>query len=299
MFTSWSEVSTPALLSIASVLISPPAGGVLDPAELGEAEVAALADHLGPQVGAVDADRVVGLVADVGVRLGARLDVGADAAVPQQVDRRGEDRPASARPASATGRRRRGRGASRTCARDRDRLGGARVHAAARRDQRRVVVGPGRAGQVEQPRAARRTTSRRRGPGRGTRAGGRTRRPAGCARDSSMPLPNTSPDMSPMPTTVKSSRLGVDAQLAEVALDRLPGAAGGDAHRLVVVADRAAGGERVAEPEAVVDATPRWRCRRTWRCPCRRRPRGRGRRRRAGRPAAAARPLPRRRPGCR
>ena len=47
--------------------------------------------------------------------------------------------------------------------------------------------------------------------------------------------------------------LAVDAELAEVALHRLPRAARGDAHRLVVVADRAAGGERVAEPEAVVD----------------------------------------------
>ncbi len=46
-------------------------------------------------------------------------------------------------------------------------------------------------------------------------------------------------------------RLGVHAQLAEVPLHRLPGAAGGDAHALVVVADRAAGGERVAQPEAV------------------------------------------------
>ena len=45
--------------------------------------------------------------------------------------------------------------------------------------------------------------------------------------------------------------LGVDAQLAEVPLDALPGAAGGDAHGLVVVAHRPAGGERVAEPEPV------------------------------------------------
>src|SRR5690606_38635229 len=42
----------------------------------------------------------------------------------------------------------------------------------------------------------------------------------------------------------------VGAHLPEVVLDRLPGAAGGDAHGLVVVADRAAGGEGVAEPEA-------------------------------------------------
>ena len=46
--------------------------------------------------------------------------------------------------------------------------------------------------------------------------------------------------------------LAVDAALAEVALDRDPRAAGGDAHGLVVVAHRAAGGEGVAQPEAVV-----------------------------------------------
>ena len=50
MFTSWSEVSTPAELSMKSVLIRPPAVGVLDPAALGQAEVAALADDLRPQL---------------------------------------------------------------------------------------------------------------------------------------------------------------------------------------------------------------------------------------------------------
>ena len=65
---------------------------VLDPGLLGQAEVAALADHLGPQLGGVDPDRVVGPVADVGVGLRGRLDVGADAAVPEQVDRRAQDR---------------------------------------------------------------------------------------------------------------------------------------------------------------------------------------------------------------
>ena len=47
--------------------------------------------------------------------------------------------------------------------------------------------------------------------------------------------------------------LDVGPELAEVALDRLPGAARGDRHLLVVVAGRAARGERVAEPEAVLD----------------------------------------------
>ena len=46
--------------------------------------------------------------------------------------------------------------------------------------------------------------------------------------------------------------LDVGAELAEMALHRFPGAAGGDAHLLVVVAGRAAGGEGVVQPEAVI-----------------------------------------------
>src|SRR5690606_3130033 len=45
--------------------------------------------------------------------------------------------------------------------------------------------------------------------------------------------------------------LGVHAQFAEVPLDGLPGAAGGDAHALVVVSGGAAGREGVTEPEVV------------------------------------------------
>ena len=74
MLTSWSEVSTPAELSMKSVLIRPPAVGVLDPAELGQPEVAALADALRRAARApFDPDRVVGLVADLGVGLGVAL----------------------------------------------------------------------------------------------------------------------------------------------------------------------------------------------------------------------------------
>ena len=52
MLTSWSEQLTPATLSIASVLIRPPAERVLDPAALGEPEVAALADDPAAQLAA-------------------------------------------------------------------------------------------------------------------------------------------------------------------------------------------------------------------------------------------------------
>ena len=47
-------------------------------------------------------------------------------------------------------------------------------------------------------------------------------------------------------------RLHVDPELPEVPLDRLPGPARGDAHRLVVVAGRSPGGEGVPEPEPVL-----------------------------------------------
>ena len=115
MFTSWSEVSTPALLSIASVLMQPAAQRVLDAAQLGEAEVAALGDRLRQRRSrAVDAQRVVRLVADVGVALGVRLHVGADAAVVEQVDRRAQDARGSARRACTRRRAGRCRAAART-----------------------------------------------------------------------------------------------------------------------------------------------------------------------------------------
>ena len=55
-----------------------------------------------------------------------------------------------------------------------------------------------------------------------------------------------------MPDDGEVRRLDVGPELAEVALDRLPRAAGGDPHLLVVVARRAARRERVAQPEAVL-----------------------------------------------
>ena len=50
-------------------------------------------------------------------------------------------------------------------------------------------------------------------------------------------------------------RIGVDVEvtLGEVASYRYPGAASGDAHRLVVVAGRTAGSKSVAEPETTLD----------------------------------------------
>ena len=154
MLTSWSEVSTPAELSIASVLMRPPLPPgrrlrELDAAALGDAEIGAFADHPRAQLAPVDAQRVVGAVADLGVRLVRRLDVGADAAEPQQVDRRAQDARGSARPASAPRPRR--RAARRISGVSLIDFALALEDAAAGRDQLGVVVRPGRARQVEQP----------------------------------------------------------------------------------------------------------------------------------------------------
>src|ERR1700759_5087392 len=46
-------------------------------------------------------------------------------------------------------------------------------------------------------------------------------------------------------------RLDVASELAEMAFDEFPSPARGDAHRLVVVARRAARGERIAEPKTI------------------------------------------------
>jgi hypothetical protein len=66
---------------------------VRDPRALSEAEIAALADYPRPEFLRVDADSVVRPVAHVGVPLVARLHVGADAAVPEQVDGRLQECP--------------------------------------------------------------------------------------------------------------------------------------------------------------------------------------------------------------
>ena len=65
--------------------------GVLDPPGLGQPEVSSLADTDRPEINTVDSDRVVGLVAHIRVGLVDTLDVGPDAAVPQQIHRRLED----------------------------------------------------------------------------------------------------------------------------------------------------------------------------------------------------------------
>jgi hypothetical protein len=68
-----------------------PVLGILDPAALSETQVAAFADDAAPELAAVDAHGVVGGIGRIRVRFDARFYVGADTAVPQQVDPRREN----------------------------------------------------------------------------------------------------------------------------------------------------------------------------------------------------------------
>jgi len=90
--------------------------------------------------------------------------------------------------------------------------------------------------------------------------------------DSSIPLPNTSTGHVPDPDHCDRLGLGVHAELAEVPLDALPGTLRGDAHRLVVITHRAAGGERVAQTRTRAPPPARWPRRTSARCPCPRPP---------------------------
>ena len=225
------------------------AARVGDPCALREAEVPALADDAAAQLLGVDPDGVVRAVADLGVPLLLRLHVGADAAVPEQVDRsveQGVDELARSQRLGLDAERRPRFG------RERDRLRRPREDAAAGRDQRRVVVRPGRARQLEEPLAL-----------------GEARRRIRIRVEEDVPVVERADQLDVTgeqhavaehvaghvanPDNSEVGGLDVGPQLAEVALDRLPGAARRDRHLLVVVAGGAAGGERVAEPEAVLD----------------------------------------------
>ena len=61
-----------------------------DPPALGYRQVGAFADDLCPDLVAIDAECIVGTVADLGVALVRGLDVSSDPAEPQKVDGRGQ-----------------------------------------------------------------------------------------------------------------------------------------------------------------------------------------------------------------
>ena len=91
MLTSWSEQSTPAELSMKSVLIRPPLSANATRPFWVQPRLPPSPTTRQRRLLAVDADRVVEPVLRLGLGLARGLDVGADAAVPEQVDRRLED----------------------------------------------------------------------------------------------------------------------------------------------------------------------------------------------------------------
>ena len=230
--------------------VDAPAGlRVLDAAALREAEVAALADDARAQVAAVDADGVVRAVADLGVRLVGRLHERADAAVPEQVDLGARGSPAAGRSAAAW---------SASMPSARAGLGPRAGWTSSARDQTpppgeiddRVVVRPRRRRQLEQPPAL----------GEGARRVG-----VGIDEDVAVverrDQPQRRREQHPVAEHVAGHVADADGgegvasststpSSRKCRMHRLPGAARRDAERLVVVAGRAAGGERVAEPEA-------------------------------------------------
>ena len=111
MLTSWSEVSTPAELSIASVLIRPPFSAYSMRPRCVTPRLAPSPTTLARKLVGVDAQRVIGAVAGLGMALVRRLDIGADAAEPEQIDVGASAVAGSARPASdaSVGRCRRAR----------------------------------------------------------------------------------------------------------------------------------------------------------------------------------------------
>ena len=225
---------------------TPAAPCILDAAELGQSEIAAFADHLAVQLARVDAQRVVGAVADIGVAFGARLHVSADAAVPHEIDMRPQDRLDDLV----------GRGHPRQLeqvlrlARQGETLGAARKHAAALGNRSLRIILPGRPRQLEQ---ALPFFERARRIGRGV------------DEDMLVIEGGDQPDMRGLQHAVaedvarhvadagdgKVLPLHVDSHFAKMALDAFPCAAGGDRHFLVVITRRAAGGEGIPQPEAV------------------------------------------------
>ena len=219
----------------------------LDAGALGDAEIGALADHLGANFRGGDADAVVGAVAGVGVGLGGSAHIGADAAEPEQVDGRPEDGAHDlgrrCHRLVETDRRRRFRS-------QRHRLLRARHDHAAGGELGLVVVLPGRARQGEQP-----PTLFHRGGRIGVRIdedvavveGGEKAR---LVREQHAVAEHVARHVADADAG-EGRGLDVAVHLAEVPLDRFPGAAGGDAHLLVVVARRTARCEGVVQPEAV------------------------------------------------
>ncbi len=224
--------------------------GVLHPAKLGKAQVAALAHNAGTQITTIDPQHVVAAITHFGIALAGALHIGTDAAVPEQVHIQAEQRldQLVRGHAGLVGTEQ-----SLDLGAQLDGLGRAQEDAAPRGDKFAVVVIPARTRQLEQALALDET------PGRirrrvdedvhvveGAHQLGVFREQHAVAEH--VPRHVADPDAGEV------GGLAVDADFTKMPLDRLPGTTGCDAHLLVVIADRAARGERIAQPVAVLQA---------------------------------------------
>ena len=247
MLTSWSEVATPAELSIASVLMRPPLSAYSIRPRCVKPRLPPSPTTLQRRSRSVHPHRIVGAIADLGVRFRGGFHIGADAAVVEQIDRRLEDRADQLVRRELIGFDPQHALASRG---DRNRFRRARPHAAAFRDQLGVVIGPRRTRKLEQTRALV-EAARRIGVGIDENMAMIERRDElDVFREQHAVAEHVARHVADA-RNGEVGRLRVDAHLAEVALHRFPRAARGDAHLLVVVSRRPAGGEGIAEPEAV------------------------------------------------
>ena len=201
---------------------------------------------------AIHTQPVVGGVAHLGVVLPGGLDVGADAAEPEQVGLRAQQ--------SGDEGRRLHRALLRAddglhFLAERDALEATREDAATLADQRLVIVVPARAWQLEQA-CALLPAHGRIGIGidedvtmveGGHKLDGLGQQHA-VAEDVARHVANAD--------DADALLLHVDSHLGEMALDADPGAARSDAHRLVVIAIGAAAGEGIAQPELALDGQP-------------------------------------------
>ena len=224
--------------------------GVFDATCLRPSQVSAFASSPGPHLLGRDANRIIGSVADLGVGLTRGAYVGSDSAVPQQVNRSPQDR----RDEIVRGHPLDGAVDAEGLAHlltHRNRLQGAIPDAAALGDEGRVVIAPARARKIEEA-----TTLL---PGRG-RIRGRVDEDVtvveSCHQLDVLAQQHAiAEDVTGHVADTDAgevvSRL-VDTQVGEMPGHRLPGAAGRDAHGLVVVTMGSTRGEGVTEPESVL-----------------------------------------------
>ena len=220
--------------------------GRLNTSALCEPQVSTFADYLDTKLVCGDANGIIRLIAHIGVRLVLGTDIGADAAIPQEIDRSAKNganqlvRSETFNSDIQTQGFAHGGG-------DLDTLGRAREDSPTFGNQLWVVVGP-------------------RGSGLGEKS--RSLGERGCSRvriDEYVPVIEGSDksdlltEEHPIPENVAthvtdthhSEGLGlrIDSQFAEVSFHRLPRAASCNAHCFVVVTHRAARGECIAQPK--------------------------------------------------